>query len=414
MEPFACCCGLCDADAALQMVHNRWRALFALLNERQGRLYAAEKALQFDHDGARIVARILGLSARTIERGLQELQHGLQPLGPERVRRCGGGRPSSEDTDPALLQALEALLEENTAGDPMCLLKWTHKSSRTLAAALAQQGHDVSHTTVGRLLHELGYSLRGNVKALEGKQHPDRDAQFRYLHEKAKEFVRLQQPVVSVDTKKKEKVGEFANPGQQWTDTDRLVNAYDFPSLVEDIAIPYGAYDEQRNEGFVNVGTSHDTSEFAVASIRQWWHWMGRRAYPQATTVLITADNGGSNRSRNRLWQLGLQRFADDYQLDVTVCHFPTGTSKWNKVEHRLFSFISMNWRGEPLTSYETVIQLISHTTTKQGLRIEAHLDETPYETGIEVSDEELGSVQREGHAFHPDWNYTIRHHGKS
>jgi transposase len=411
---FACGCGLCDSDAALQLLHHRWRTLFSLLNERQGRLYAAEKALQLGQEGARIVARILGLSARTIERGLQEWQRGLPSLGPERVRRQGGGRPSCADTDPTLVRALEALLDENTAGDPMSLLKWTHKSSRTLAVALQHQGHEVSHTTVTHLLHELGYSLRRNVKALEGEQHPDRDAQFRYLHEKSKEFVRLQQPIVSVDTKKKEKLGEFANPGQQWADEDRLVNAYDFPSLVEGTVIPYGAYDEQRNEGFVNVGTSHDTSEFAVVSIRQWWQWMGRRAYPHATAVLITADNGGSNRSHNRLWKLGLQRFADEYQLDVTVCHFPTGTSKWNKIEHRLFAFVSMNWRGEPLTSYETVIQLINHTTTSQGLHVEAHLDERLYKTGIEVPNKDMESVQREGHAFHPDWNYTIRHHRKS
>jgi transposase len=410
----ACCCGLGDSDADLQLLHHRWRTLFSLLNERQGRLYAAEKALQLGQDGARTVARILGLSARTVERGLQEWQHGLPPLGPERVRQQGGGRPSRENADPTLLRALEVLLEENTAGDPMSLLKWTHKSSRILAAALQHQGPEVSHTTVARLLHELGYSLRSNVKALEGEQHPDRDAQFRYLHEKAKDFFRLQQPVVSVDTKKKEKLGEFANPGQQWADADRLVNAYDFPSLVEGTVIPYGAYDEQRNEGFVNVGTSHDTSEFAVVSIRQWWQWMGCSAYPHAQALLITADNGGSNRSHNRLWKLGLQRFADDYQMDVTVCHFPTGTSKWNKIEHRLFAFLSLNWRGEPLTSYETVIQLINHTTTSQGLRVEAHLDERLYKTGIEVPDEDMESVQREGHAFHPDWNYTIRHHRKS
>ena len=292
----------------------------------------------------------------------------------------------------------------------MALLKWTGKSLRALAEALKDLGHPVSHPTVRRLLLAQHYSLRGNVKALEGKQCPERDGQFRYLHGKAKEFVRRQRPVISVDTKKKEKIGEFANAGRCWRRQERKVNVHDFPSQAEGKAIPYGIYDEVRDEGLVNVGMSHDTAEFAVESIQRWWLVLGRPAYPKAKELLITADNGGSNGSRLRLWKVCLQRFANRHGLDVTVCHYPTGTSKWNKIEHRLFSFISINWRGEPLTTYETVIQFINHTTTKAGLRVKAELDHREYQEGIKVSDDELSRVNLEPHDFLPDWNYTIRH----
>jgi transposase len=405
-----CCCGLCDTDAILRETHGRWRAVLSQLNEHQARLFAADRALEVGSDGPRIVSRVTGLSSRTIERGIRELRSGVLALGPDRSRRRGGGRKPREEADPALPKALEALLEQTTAGDPMGLLKWTSQSLRGLAEELTKQGHTVSHPTIGRILHELGYSLKGNVKTLEGEQHPDRDAQFRYIHERAKEFVRAQQPAISVDTKKKEKVGEFDNAGQRWRRGERRVNVYDFPSLAEGVAIPYGVYDEEQNEGLVNVGVSHDTAEFAVASIQQWWDCLGRDHYPQATEILITADGGGSNRSRVRLWKVCLQRFADRTGLDVTVCHYPPGTSKWNKVEHRLFSYISMNWRGQPLTTYTTVVELVGHTTTKAGLHVTAKLDTRQYATKIKVPDKEIEQVQLERHAFHPDWNYTIRH----
>jgi hypothetical protein len=406
----SCQCGLCDADPALRETQGRWRAILSILNERQARLFAADRALAAGPDGPRVVARITGLSPRTIQRGIRELRAGVVPLGPDRSRQPGGGRKRSEEADPALTKGLEALMGETTAGDPMGLLKWTGQSLRTLAEELTRAGHAVSHPTVGRILEGLGYSLRGNVKVLEGEQHPDRDAQFRYIHERAKEFVRAQLPVISVDTKKKERVGEFANAGQRWRRGERWVNVYDFPSLAAGVAIPYGVYDEQQNEGLVNVGVSHDTAEFAVASIQQWWDCLGHERYPQATEVLITADGGGSNRSRVRLWKVCLQRFADRTGLDVTVCHYPPGTSKWNKGEHRLFSYISMNWRGQSLTTYTTVIELIGHTTTKSGLHVTAKLDTKQYATKVKVPDEEIEQVRLERHAFHPDWNYTIRH----
>jgi hypothetical protein len=406
-----CECGYCNSDPALQERHNRWRTVFATLNEHQARLFAATEAIDLGSAGPSIVARVVGLSARTIERGMQELRRGVFPLGPDRARRCGGGRRKCEEADSGLLAALEAIMDESTAGDPLSLLRWTSQSTRIIAATLRAQGHRVSHTTVSRLLHQQHYSLRGNVKGLEGKQHPDRDAQFRYLRDRAQAFLEAQRPVISVDTKKKEKVGNFKNPGRRWDRQDRLVNAYDFPSLSEGPAIPYGVYDELYNEGFVNVGMSHDTAEFAVESIGRWWRWMGRHNYPGAKELLITADNGGSNSSTTRLWKVCLQRFADQSGLDVTVCHYPPGTSKWNKVEHRLFSFISINWRGKPLSTYETVINLISRTTTAQGLLVHADLDDNDYEPGIEVPNSTMKRLLLEEHSVHPKWNYTIRHH---
>jgi len=414
MTPFPCPCSRCDADPQLRQTHNRWRALLSVLNEHQARLFAANLAIEAGTDGPMLLSQITGLSSRTIQRGIHELQHGVLPLGPDRCRRPGGGCKKVEETDPDLVKALEAIMVESTAGDPMSLLRWTSKSIRTIARELTRQGHPVTHPTVLRLLHEQHYSLRGNRKALEGKQHPDRDAQFRYLHERVKAFLESQQPVISVDTKKKEQVGNFNNRGRQWRRQERLVNTYDFWSLSEGSAIPYGIYDPWYNEGFVNVGMSHDTAELVVESIQRWWRWMGKREYPQAEELLITADNGGSNRSTTKLWKRCLQEFADRSGLDITVCHYPTGTSKWNKVEHRLFSFISINWRGEPLTSYETVINLISHTKTATGLKVRAKLDKRNYRTGIEVSEEEMQSVNLEPHDFRPEWNYTIRHHAES
>jgi transposase len=385
--------------------------MMSILSERQTRLYAAEKAMAMGHGGITIMAQVSGLSERTIRRGIEELEAGNLGEMVERSRRPGGGRKPSEEVDPSLVDDLELLMGETTAGDPMRLLKWTTKSLRSIAQELKGRGHSVSYTTVQRLLRELDYSLWGDKRSIEGKQHPQRDAQFRYLYQQVKRCLRAKIPVISVDTKKKELVGAFHNKGRRWGKQQRLVNTYDFPSLAEGRAYPYGIYDEVQNEGFVNVGVSHDTAEFAVESIDRWWRMLGRRRYPNATKLLITADGGGSNGSRNRLWKYRLQQLANRHGLAVTVCHFPPGTSKWNKVEHRLFSQISVTWRGEPLVSYETIINFISSTTTKTGLKVKAELDTHEYETGKKISDEQMRSVTIKPHNTHPTWNYTIHSH---
>ncbi len=405
-----CSCGRCTRDAELRVTHERWRNMMSILNERQTRLYVAERALEMGWGGINTLARISGLSERTIRRGVEELQAGRVLLG-ERARSPGGGRKWTEDNDSGLTQALEVLMGESTAGDPMSLLKWTTQSTRSLAADLGRRGHAVSHMTVYRLLHELDYSLRGNSKSLEGKQHPGRDAQFRYINQEVKRCLKARIPVISVDTKKKEKVGLFANKGRRWRRQTPAVNTYDFPSLAEGPAIPYGVYDIAHNEGMVNVGISHDTAEFAVESIERWWRMLGRRAYPHADRLLITADGGGSNGRRNRLWKYSIQQFANRHGLDVTVCHYPPGTSKWNKIEHRLFSFISISWRGEPLATYETIIDLISSTTTKSGLKVKAQLDHYEYETRKKVTDKQMETLKLKLHKTHPQWNYTLQHH---
>ena len=380
----------------------------AIFNERQTRLYAAEKALTMGHGGITRMAEILGLSERTIRRGIEELQAGSLHAMVERARRPGGGRKLSEEVDPSVVGELELLMGETTAGDPMRLLKWTTKSVRSIAKELNQRGHPVSHTTVHRLLRDLDYSLWGDRKSIEGKQHPQRDAQFRYLYQQVKRCMRAKIPVISVDTKKKELVGAFHNKGRCWGKKQKLVNTYDFPSLAEGRAYPYGLYDEVQNEGFVNVGVSHDTAEFAVESIDRWWRMLGCRRYPNANKLLITADGGGSNGSRNRLWKYCIQQFAERHGLAVMVCHFPPGTSKWNKVEHRLFSQISVTWRGEPLVSYETIINFISSTTTKTGLKVKAELDTHEYHTGKKITDKVMQTVRVRPHETHPQWNYTI------
>jgi transposase len=406
-----CACPLCAEDEELQATHGRWMEMMSIFDERQTRLYAAEKAMAMGHGGITLVAQVLGLSERTVRRGIEELQAGCLSEMPERARRPGGGRKPSEEVDPALVDDLELLMGETTAGDPMRLLKWTTKSLRSIAKELTQRGHPVSHTTVHRLLRELDYSLWGNRKCLEGKQHPQRDAQFRYLYGQVKRCLRAKIPVISVDTKKKELVGAFHNKGRRWGKNQRLVNTYDFPSLAEGRAYPYGLYDEVQNEGFVNVGVSHDTAEFAVESIDRWWRMLGRGRYPNTTKLLITADGGGSNGSRNRLWKYCLQQFADRHGLAVTVCHFPPGTSKWNKVEHRLFSQISVTWRGEPLVNYETVINFINSTTTETGLKVKAELDTYEYETGKKITNEQMRTLKLKAHDTHPAWNYTIHTH---
>ncbi len=404
-----CICPQCVVDDDVRATHGRWIELMSLFNERQAWLYAAEKAMALGHGGITLVSEVLGLSERTIRRGIEELEAGDLGEMPERARRPGAGRKASEEVDPSLVDDLELLMGETTAGDPMRLLKWTTKSLRSIAKELTQRGHTVSHPTVHRLLRELDYSLWGNKRSIEGKQHPQRDAQFRYLYQQVKRCMRARIPVISVDTKKKELVGAFHNKGRRWGKKQHVVSAYDFPSLAEGRAYPYGLYDETQNEGFVNVGISHDTAEFASESIDRWWRMLGRRHYSNATKLLITADGGGSNGSRNRLWKYCIQQFADRHGLAVTVCHFPPGTSKWNKIEHRLFSQISVTWRGEPLVSYETIINFISSTTTKTGLKVKAKLDTHEYETGKKITDEQMQTVRVKHHDIHPQWNYTIQ-----
>ena len=393
-----------------------WLKLLPLLNERQRRLYAAQKVLDLGHGGLKQVHEWTGLSRPTLLKGVAELR-GEPGLGePARIRRAGGGRKKVEAHAIELTVELERLVEETTAGDPMSHLRWTLKSTRQLARELGRRGYQVGTDTVCRLLHELGYSLQAPRKSKERASPPERDAQFRYLNAQVQAFRDQHAPVIAVDAKKRELVGEFKNAGREWRQKGKpvAVNVYDFPSLSNGVAIPYGTYDVQRNQGFVNVGISHDTAEFAVESIRQWWRRFGHRHYPQARTLLICADGGGSNGSRNRAWRVYLQQFSDDTGVAVTVCHYPPGTSKWNKIEHRMFSFISLNWRGQPLVSYETVVNLISHTTTRKGLRVNARLDPQVYVTGQKVTDSELRALRLTRHALHPTWNYTIEPHPSS
>jgi Rhodopirellula transposase DDE domain len=377
------------------------------LNERQRRLLLAAEAQALGRGGITQVARAARVSRPTIHRGLAEL---AAPHGEGRVRRRGAGRPRSEEHDPTLVADLEALVAPTTRGDPESPLRWTGKSVRHLAAALQAQGHRVSTWVVHRLLHAADYSLQAPTKVLEGSHHPDRDAQFGYLNEQSTAFLAAGLPVISVDTKKKELVGLFKNGGQEWQPkgAPERVNVHDFPDPAVGKAIPYGVYDVARNTGWVTVGQDHDTAGFAVATIGRWWDVVGRPGYPRAARLLICADGGGSNSYRTRLWKVELQRFVDATGLTVTVCHLPPGTSKWNKIEHRLFAHISLNWRGRPLVSHEVIVSLIGATTTRTGLTVQAERDLGTYPTKVQVSDEELAAVHLTPHAFHGDWNYTI------
>jgi DDE family transposase len=379
------------------------------LDERQRRIVAGAEARALGRGGIAMVARVTGMSRSTVQDAVAEVDAGVEPS--TRVRRPGGGRKPLPETDPTLLADLEALVAPESRGDPESPLRWTAKSTRTLALELAGKGHRVSHVVVGELLRGLGYSLQSTQKTKEGSRHPDRDAQFRYLSDQAAAHLAQGQPVISVDTKKKELVGEYANKGQEWQPkgAPEKVKVHDFidPSLGK--AIPYGVYDVGLNEGWVSVGVDHDTSAFAVATIRRWWEMIGSRTYPDATRLLISADGGGSNGYRSRLWKLELGRLAEEQGLEITVCHLPPGTSKWNKIEHRLFSHISMNWRGRPLVTHEVIVGLIASTTTRRGLKVKAELDTGTYETGINVSDDELAAIPIEKHAFHGEWNYTVR-----
>lgn len=380
-----------------------------LLNERQRRLTVAAEARAWGWGGIDNLFRLTGMARPTIRRGLRELAS-RHRLGLGRVRRPGGGRWRLTQRQPRLTAQLKKLLEPATRGDPQSPLLWIAQSTRHLAQALSGRGLRISHATMARLLKEMGYSLQANRKTQEGQDHPDRDQQFRYINDTAIAFLRRTAPVVSVDTKRKELVGNYKNPGRQWHRAGKPieVKVHDFIDPKVPKAVPYGVYDINDNQGWVNVGTSCDTAEFAVDSIRYWWRRMGRRRYPRAKELLICADSGGSNGYRSHLWKLELQKLADQERLTISVCHFPPGTSKWNKIEHKLFSFITMNWRGKPLLSYRTIVKLIAATTTKAGLTVKVRLDKKQYKTGIKVSPAVLETLAIQKHAFHGEWNYTI------
>ena len=392
-----------------EAIRQRFTLLTDQVDERTRRLLAAAEALTLGRGGVAAVARAIGMSRVTIQQGIQDLQH-PEPFTSGRVRQPGGGRKTTVSQDPMLLRDLESLVEPLTRGDPESPLRWTSKSLRHLAAALQQMGHRVSHRLVGELLHTLQYSLQGNSKTLEGGDHPDRDAQFSYLNQQAQSYLDAGEPVISVDAKKKELVGDFKNGGRELRPAGdpEPVRVYDFVDKESGRATPYGVYDLAENRAWVNVGVDHDTAAFAVESIRRWWQGMGRARYPQASKLLINADGGGSNGSRVRLWKRELQQLADETGLTITVGHYPPGTSKWNKIEHRLFSFITQNWRGKPLVSYEVIVSLIGATRNTKGLRVECQLDTNRYATGIKVTDRELAEVRLQPHEFHGEWNYTI------
>jgi hypothetical protein len=391
-----------------QELERKFATILPLLDERQRRLVVAAEARSLGYGGISRVSRASGLARVTVQTALQQLDAPVLPAG--RVRSVGGGRKRVRDKDPAILEALERLIAPETRGDPMSPLRWTCKSTRHLAEALAEKGFTASHRVVGEMLHFLGYSLQANAKTLEGKQHPDRDAQFQYINRTSGRFLAEGAPVVSVDTKKKELVGPYANAGQEWQPAGAPEEAltHDFNDKRVGKAIPYGIYDMGWDLGWVNVGVDHDTASFAVESIRQWWSVMGSEMYPAATRLLICADGGRSNGYRLRLWKVELQGFADQTGLEVTVCHFPPGTSKWNKIEHRLFSHITMNWRGRPLVSHQVIVDLISATKTATGLEVEARLDTARYPTKVKVSKKQMEQLRLHPHDFHGEWNYTI------
>lgn len=392
-------------------LRRKYDDLRLVLSERARRLWAATEAQALGRGGISVVMRATGMSIATIRKGIQELSAGVQSEAEaRRVRRPGGGRKRLTERNPELKGRLERLLESTTRGDPQSSLRWTCKSVRRLAAELQREGYEIGHQRVAELLSELGYSLQANAKTIEGSSQPDRDAQFEHIATRVKEFQSRGQPVISVDTKKKELVGNYKNSGREWCPkgTPEKVKVHDFADPQLGKAIPYGVYDPSANSGWVSVGVDHDTAQFAVETIRQWWSQMGRERYPAATDLLITADAGGSNGSRNRLWKLSLQKLADALGIRISVCHLPPGTSKWNKIEHRLFSFITLNWRGRPLTSHEVIVNLIANTTTRKGLKIQAALDTAQYPTGIKVTNQELAQVKIIPHDFHGDWTYTI------
>ncbi len=380
------------------------------LNEAQSRWFVAREAMVLGYGGIKKMSELTGQSRPTIIKGIKELKSKKKLDEGERIRQPGAGRKRMEKQNPKIVKVLKGIMDETTAGDPMSLLKWTNKSTYQIRDQIERLGCSIGEDTVGRMLKEMGYSLQANAKTKEGKTHKDRDSQFRNINRLAKKLIKRGDPVISVDAKKKEHIGDFKNSGKSWRPkgSPHEVNVYDFPSLSKGTAIPYGAYDIQENNGLVNVGKSHETAEFAVESIRKWWKQFGSRQYPKAKGLLICADGGGSNGSGNRAWKFYLQLLADENSISITVCHYPPGTSKWNKIEHKMFSFISMNWRGQPLINFETVVNMISATTTKSGLKIKAFLDTKDYETGIKIPDEEMKNLNLKFHNLHPQWNYTI------
>lgn len=388
----------------------KFSSVWPLLDERTRRIMAASEAMALGYGGTSLVHRACGLSRKAIAKGMREIEEGAA-LPEGRIRRSGAGRKPITVSDPGLIGELEEMIDSQTRGDPESPLRWICKSTRTIAQELARKKHPVSHAKVGQILHDLEYSLQGNRKTEEGLDHPDRDAQFQHINAAVKRSLAEGSPVISVDTKKKELIGNYENPGQQWLPAKQptKVQGHDFPTPDVPRAYPYGIYDIGRNTGFVNVGTDHDTGTFAVASIRGWWRHEGRRLYPSLATILITADGGGSNGWRLRLWKLELQKFADDTRVPISVCHFPPGTSKWNKIEHRLFSFISSNWRGEPLRDYETIVNLIAKTTTAKGLKVTCRLDRRKYPTGRKIHKKEMATLNLQRDRFHGEWNYTIK-----
>lgn len=398
-------------EYAEKRLRAKLEVMLPALNERQQRLFLAAEARYQGHGQTSLIARLAGVSRDTIRRGLEELEFpGSLENAAEKVRKEGGGRKRAVDVQPGLMKALGALVDPESRGDPMSPLRWTCKSVRQLAKALTDQGFKVGRQLVSKLLGEMGFSLQGNAKVLEGSSSEDRDGQFSYLNDLVREFQSNGQPAVSVDTKKKELVGHYKNGGREYQPQGKpeKANVHDFMNKSLGKAVPYGVYDITKNNGWVSVGQSHDTAEFAVASIRHWWYFMGREAYPNATKLLITCDGGGSNGSRVRLWKLELSKLAQEIGLEITVCHLPPGTSKWNKIEHRLFSFISINWRGRPLTSLAVIVELIGSTSTKKGLKVHSRLDESVYEKGIKVSDEQMKLIPIQHKTFRGDWNYTI------
>jgi len=391
----------------------KYAAILPFLDEKQKRLVVAGDALLLGRGKVSEISRASGLSRPTIYKGLSEIISGEEPDG--RSRRSGGGRKRIVEKDPDVLRKLEALVDPETCGDPMRPLRWTCKSTRQMAAELSKKGFDISHTVVAELLHDLGYSLQANVKAIEGSDHPDRDRQFRHINKLVAKYLDAGQPVISVDTKKKELVGNYKNAGQTWRPKGQpeKVKCHDFMDKESGKAIPYGVYDIGKDQGWVNVGCDADTASFAVESIRCWWRSAGRRHYSDALQLLITADSGGSNSYRTRLWKYEIQQLAKDIKKDITVCHLPPGTSKWNKVEHRLFSHISMNWRGQPLISHEVIVRLIGSTRTRTGLKVHAQLDTNKYPKEIKVSDSEMAQINLKPYKFHGEWNYTILYQQK-
>ncbi len=402
--------------AVVEWVREKYSAMSEMLNERSRRVWAATEARSLGHGGIAAVIAATGMSSATVHKGLRELEaaeSGEDVLAADRIRKEGGGRKHARDVQPGLIKALEALVEPTARGDPESALRWTCKSTYTLAKELERQGFRAGPRTVARELKEQAFSLQANRKTREGDSHPDRDGQFRHINEQVLRFQRRHQPAISVDTKKKELVGPYKNAGREWHRQGRPVEVlvHDFPDPKINKAIPYGVYDLTYNEGWVSVGIDHDTARFATATVRRWWRKMGKKRYPRAKELLITADCGGSNSSRTRLWKVALQKLADNLGLRLTVCHFPPGTSKWNKIEHRMFCHITKNWRGRPLVSYAAIVQLIGSTRTDRGLRIRAEIDENVYPTKEVVTPQQLAKVRLRPAVFHGEWNYTIEPH---